>query len=380
MNADLAAVRCTESPLQRLQLSASTENPVTMICDVETAFEGSSAEPNALVVAAFGSGPLHACRLGEWDFTRALGENADALVRSIHDHPKAADPNWLDLSFQFGPRSILCSDLGWIVGFASTHAEAERLVTEFNDAYTKPPEPTGGSFHLIVQDAEHICCRSVPLAIETMLDDATLALHYSAATVKWHHLFVRTLRAQPHGLSILEGTPGTGETSYLRHLMGTLKDSHRFYFIPTSTLDLLSEPEFIGFWANQRQLHADRRFVVVLEDSDAALMTRDSDNREQVSAILNLSDGMLADFLRLQIICTINCAAAEIDQALLRPGRLLSSHVFDHLSHARPSDLPNISASNCRWERSFPSRRSLPAMLDESRSAVRRICGMIRNR
>ena len=42
-------------------------------------------------------------------------------------------------------------------------------------------------------------------------------------------------------------------------------------------------------------------------NSAAALMTRGSDNRDQVSAILNLSDGMLADYLRLQIICTINC-------------------------------------------------------------------------
>jgi len=31
-------------------------------------------------------------------------------------------------------------------------------------------------------------------------------------------------------------------------------------------------------------------------------MPRGTDNRDQVSALLNLSDGMLADFLRLQII------------------------------------------------------------------------------
>ncbi len=55
------------------------------------------------------------------------------------------------------------------------------------------------------------------------------------------------------------------------------------------------------------------------EDADAAIMTRGKDNQDQVSALLNLSDGMLGDFLSLQIICTINCAAAEIDQALLRP-------------------------------------------------------------
>ena len=54
---------------------------------------------------------------------------------------------------------------------------------------------------------------------------------------------------------------------------------------------------------------------------------------------LNLSDGFLADFLRLQIICTINCAAADIDQALLRPGRLLCHRVFDRLAYPHASRL-----------------------------------------
>jgi hypothetical protein len=81
------------------------------------------------------------------------------------------------------------------------------------------------------------------------------------------------------------------------------------------------------------------KFVVILEDSDAALMTRGSDNREQVSAILNLSDGMLADFLRLQIICTINCSAADIDPALLRPGRLLCHRVFGRLDYTQATRL-----------------------------------------
>lgn len=335
----LAAIRLSTSDTPRGGRGtavATLPKPVTLVCDLETAFEGSSAEPNGFVLAAFGGEPLHACRLsGEWDLTRAIRENADALVRSVHDHPKESGAIWFDLTFQFGPRSILCADLNWIVGFASSHSEAEELVDRFNTAYAKPPSPVAGSFHLIVRDDEHICARSVPLAKESMLGDSTFALHYPAETVAWHRDFTRVLQEHPHGLSILEGAPGTGKTSYLRHLMGTLRESHRFYFIPASTLDVLSEPEFIGFWANQRQAHSDRQFVVVLEDSDTALMTREADNRDQVSAILNLSDGMLADFLRLQIICTINCRADDIDQALLRPGRLLSHHVFHRLDHAQ---------------------------------------------
>jgi ATP-dependent 26S proteasome regulatory subunit len=68
-------------------------------------------------------------------------------------------------------------------------------------------------------------------------------------------------------------------------------------------------------------------------------MTRGADNREQVSAILNISDGMLADFLSLQIICTINCSAADIDPALLRPGRLLCHRVFGRLDYPQAARL-----------------------------------------
>jgi SpoVK/Ycf46/Vps4 family AAA+-type ATPase len=104
-------------------------------------------------------------------------------------------------------------------------------------------------------------------------------------------------------------------------------------------MGILSKPEFISFWTDERWQHSDKKFVVILEDSDAALMTRGSDNREQVSALLNLSDGMLADFLRLQIICTINCSAADIDPALLRPGRLLCHRVFGRLDYAQAARL-----------------------------------------
>ena len=68
-------------------------------------------------------------------------------------------------------------------------------------------------------------------------------------------------------------------------------------------------------------------------------MTRGADNQEQVSALLNLSDGMLGDFLSLQIICTINCSASEIDQALVRPGRLLSHRVFERLDSSQAARL-----------------------------------------
>ena len=313
-----------------------------MVCDLAQggAFSHRYDRPHVPVLAAFAGDCLHQFGMaGAWDLERAVSENSAALFRSIRKLvPEENLKKWDDLTFQFGPRSFLYADDTRIVGHAETPHEAEQLVAKFNETYSKPPAPSGGSFYLITTGRE-ISIETVPLGAETLLGDEAFTLHYGNGSREWHQDFTAKVRASNHGHSIFEGTPGTGKTSYLRHLMGVLKKSHRFYFIPTGTMDVLSDPEFIGFWANQRRNHSERQFVVILEDSDAALMTRGSDNREKVSAILNLSDGMLADFLRLQIICTINCRADDIDQALLRPGRLLSHRVFRRLDYAQASRL-----------------------------------------
>lgn len=316
------------------------ESAVRLVCNVAEAYaiRPSSNLPPLPIVAAFGSESLHQCRLeGEWDLDRAIAANPARVTRSYRNI--MPENEWEDIIFQFGPRAFLCADQKRVVGYASTPQEAENLVREFSEIYTHSSVAAGGSFQLIKQDEYEISCEPVTLKPDSVLSDAAFALHYCFGTAEWHCDFTSKLGANEHGLTILEGAPGTGKTSYLRHLMGTLKESHRFYFIPTSTMGILSKSEFIGFWADQRRMHSKRRFVVILEDSDAALMTRDSDNREQVSAILNLSDGMLADFLRLQIICTINCNASDIDQALLRPGRLLSHRVFKKLNFGEAARL-----------------------------------------
>lgn len=320
--------------------SPKRASPVGLACDLAhaRAYSRDYERPHAPVLAAFGADRLHECRLnGFWDLDRAVSENANALFRSIRRLPTkhAEDPpvEWDDLTFQFGPRTFLYADISSVVGYTPTPIEAERLVTWLSKTYSKPPPQEGGAFNLIAQDSNDIKCQTVTLPHGTILSAEALGLHYGSGSGEWHRDFTEKLRERIHGLSIFEGSPGTGKTSYLRHLMGVLKESHRFYFIPTSTMSVLSRPEFICFWANQRRIHSNQKFVVILEDSDAALMTRGSDNRDEVSAILNLSDGMLADFLRLQIICTINCAAADIDPALLRPGRLLCHRVFGRLDY-----------------------------------------------
>ncbi len=331
----------SEKPVPHSEVSQPSL-PSRVVCDLAEcdAFSPGYKGPHVPVVTAFGGNRFHECRMsGCFDLDHAIADNATALYRSVRRLSlEDSQKPWDDLTFRFGPRSFLYVNETSVVGYADNADEAEALATRFHQTYSKPPAPRGGSFHLIKTGRE-ISREHVQLGTDTILDEQALILHYGSDSGEWSENFVAKLRGNRHGLSIFEGTPGTGKTSYLRHLMGVLTETHRFYFIPPATMAVLSNPDFIGFWAEQRRRYADMQFVVILEDSDAALMTRGSDNREQVSAILNLSDGMLADFLRLQIICTINCKATDIDQALLRPGRLLCHRVFHRLDYAQASRL-----------------------------------------
>ena len=325
-------------------LPAGSVNPVLDLAAAGSHFDNKSVGTNhALLLAAFGTEPMHEYGQCEnLDLQRAVFENSSALRRSYRFWNKEEKKHtWDYLTFQFGSRAFLCIDKPQIRGYAETPAMAKRLVRWFISSYLEePPKPTvGGSFKLIKHSGSGIGTTSVPLQDDSVLHDETFVLHYGQDTDRWHRQFLEKLQTTKSGISILEGPPGTGKTSYLRHLMGLLRESHRFYFIPPSSMAVLSDPTFVEFWADERLMQKDRQLAVILEDSDAALMTRDSDNRNKVSALLNLSDGMMADFLRLQIVCTINCTVGEIDQALLRPGRLISHRVFSRLDYRQASRL-----------------------------------------
>jgi hypothetical protein len=68
-------------------------------------------------------------------------------------------------------------------------------------------------------------------------------------------------------------------------------------------------------------------------------MDRKVSNDSSVSNLLNVSDGLLADFLRVQLICTFNHPLSMVDDALMRKGRLIAKYEFGKLSVARGQQL-----------------------------------------
>lgn len=136
------------------------------------------------------------------------------------------------------------------------------------------------------------------------------------------------------GLVILHGEKGTGKTSYIRKLI-SLNPDKRFIFVPSGLLNLIGSPDFSSF------LLSLQNSIFILEDCENIIQDRKSAGSKDssISLLLNLSDGLLSDILSIKIICTFNEDIKNIDDALLRKGRLISKYEFKPLNRYKAINL-----------------------------------------
>lgn len=161
-----------------------------------------------------------------------------------------------------------------------------------------------------------------------------LDLNYGENFKKIHSIVVEKLN-QPNGKGIIlfHGDPGTGKTSYIKHLTSLIKEKD-ILFIPPSMAEMLSEPTIIPFLMDHKNS------ILIIEDAERVIADREGNGSPAgVSNILNLTDGILGDCLSIQIVATFNMKREKIDPALLRKGRLIAEHKFEKLSSENSNKL-----------------------------------------
>jgi SpoVK/Ycf46/Vps4 family AAA+-type ATPase len=162
---------------------------------------------------------------------------------------------------------------------------------------------------------------------DLMCPEMNLELNYGTDFLKIHNVIVERLNKNyDKGIILLHGDPGTGKTSYIKHLTSLIRDKN-ILFIPPSMAEVLSEPSIIPFLMDHKNS------ILIIEDAERVISDREGNGSPAgVSNILNLTDGILGDCLNIQVIATFNMKREKIDQALLRKGRLIAEHKFEKLN------------------------------------------------
>ena len=146
----------------------------------------------------------------------------------------------------------------------------------------------------------------------------------------FHNRLTKRVIDTKKGLVLLHGDPGTGKTHYIRHLLKVFTGANkRVIFIPSILIEEMANPETINFLIDDI-ISSNKDTILLMEDAEFLLESRKNNGGRTmgISNLLNSTDGILNDLLGVVIIATFNTDLENIDEALLRNGRLIARKNF----------------------------------------------------
>lgn len=164
--------------------------------------------------------------------------------------------------------------------------------------------------------------------------EVDLNLHYNEGFIAIHKAIVKNInKSNTNGLYLFHGQPGTGKSTYIKYLLHQL--NKKVIFLSTKMAGELDNAMMTPL------LLQNRNAVIVIEDAEQLITSRDEVRNSNLSMLLNLTDGLLGESLGIQIIATFNTDVKNIDKALLRKGRLSTIYEFKPLTLDRTNSLLN---------------------------------------
>ena len=263
----------------------------------------------------------------------ALKEKFGSQIKQIHQR------HWYKKArkkYEFD-RTVLVFEGNRLVDIGSDYCEMMHdgsgsewvaTITELAKHHKERQKRQPFEINLIVQGSEGLELR----AMETKRTKLDIDLFYEDDFRETDEVIRQRLnKKNDKGIVLLHGLPGTGKTTYLRYLIGKIKK--RVLFLSPGIACNLMDPNIIEMLVNNPNT------VVVIEDAENIIMDRRYNASSSVSNLLNISDGLLADFLNVQLICTFNNSLTLVDSALMRKGRLIAKYEFGKLGVSKAQRL-----------------------------------------
>lgn len=215
---------------------------------------------------------------------------------------------------------------------------AEKLCKEFQ--LFKEVEESQPNIYLLVSNGRGLNTEPLILTNPNLI----LEDNYNDDFLKIHDvIFNRINQPNDKGLVLLHGKPGTGKTTYIRHLISAI--DKKVIFLPPNLAACMTNPELLSLLIDNPNC------VLVIEDAENILMNREHNGVSPVSALLNLTDGLLSDCLNIQVICSFNTDLSNLDAALLRKGKLITNYEFKPLEIAKAQKLASKLGASIQIEK-----------------------------
>lgn len=298
------------------------------IIDAHKVFDDYFLDINALYLFCFNKIP-NAASINGIDGEKALRLFREKYAALIKDEYKQSWYKLRQKEFQAG-RTVLVLTNNCIMQFGDGYceilhgkeqaaflAEVQAMAAGFKERQKRAPL----EINLIVGSGRELDLKAMEVK-RTQLD---LDLFYEDGFKQVDELIrTRLNKKNDKGIVLLHGLPGTGKTTYLRYLIGKLKK--RVLFLSPNVVGDLMGPGFMDLLIDNPNT------IVIIEDAENVIMDRSTNQSSSVSNLLNISDGLMADFLNVQLICTFNSPLTMVDSALMRKGRLIARYEFGKLS------------------------------------------------
>lgn len=244
-----------------------------------------------------------------------LDEN---LLQGWYDHIKAKPDD------RHGYICIVCSKSSEY--YKNIYAEC--ILKDFPVEEEKVAEPT---IHMLERTGNGSLALSAKPIKKVETDDNVLDL-YNTDLAAVDSRIKENLVERDTGLYLFHGEVGTGKTSYIRHLIAWMveaKPEKKVIYLPPNMVNIVSDSAFVSLLSDHPNS------IVVIEDAENILRTREAGGNSAVANILNSTDGLLGDVLKAQFICTFNAPREDMDSALFRAGRLVQEYPFEKLKEGR---------------------------------------------